>query len=124
MPARYTIDRDRRLVLSIATGTLTNDDLRRHMGDLTVDPDFDPGFRQIFDFRAVEELEATGSVLRDIRAASPWKEPTRRAFVCTLDVVFGMARMFQMLSDGGPDEIRVFRRMPDALEWLEIEAID
>ena len=124
MPASYRIDRARRLVLSSATGVLTHDDLRAHMRNLAGDSNFDPSFRQIFDFRAVTNLEVTGAALRELAQSNPWKKRTRRAFVCDRDVLFGMARMFQLLTNGAPAEIQVFREMSEALAWLGLDAIE
>ena len=38
----------------------------------------------------------------------------------TNDEVFGMARMYQLLTDDSPDELQIFRKMDDALQWLGI----
>jgi hypothetical protein len=40
------------------------------------------------------------------------------AIVAPTDVVFGLARMFQMMSEGRGNHIEVFRGMDDALAWL------
>jgi len=44
---------------------------------------------------------------------------SRRAFLVSGDLLFGLARMFEMLRENAGDEgIRVFRRLDDALEWI------
>jgi hypothetical protein len=124
MPAHYKIDKARRLVSSVATGTFTDDDLRGHTRGLAADPDFDPSFRQIFDLRGITDLDLTGPQMRERARENPWKEGSRRAFVCSREVVYGMARMYQLLTDDGPDEIRVFRKMSEALAWLGLDTIE
>ena len=51
---------------------------------------------------------------------NPYGTGARRALVVTNDLVFGMARMYQILSDESPDEFEIFRKLDDALLWLEI----
>jgi hypothetical protein len=51
---------------------------------------------------------------------NPFGAGARRAVVVTNDVVFGMARMYQILTDESPDELRIFRKVDDALQWLWI----
>jgi len=121
MPARYEIDTARRLVLSSAFGTFTDDDMRAHLRELVADPAFDPEFRQLLDFREVTRLEITSAAVRELAARNPWKQPTRRAFVCGSDEVYGMSRMYQMLVDGGSADLAVFRDMVAASSWLGIE---
>jgi hypothetical protein len=40
--------------------------------------------------------------------------------VVTSDVLFGMARMYQILRDEPTDELEIFRTLDDALRWLGI----
>jgi len=51
---------------------------------------------------------------------NPFGPGARRAVVVTNDVVFGMARMYQILTDESSDELQIFRNMDDALRWLWI----
>jgi hypothetical protein len=49
---------------------------------------------------------------------NPFWAGARRALVITNDVLFGMARMYQLLKDESPDELQIFRNMDEALQWL------
>jgi len=40
--------------------------------------------------------------------------------VVTSDLLFGMARMYQILRDEPTDELEIFRTLDDALRWLGI----
>jgi hypothetical protein len=42
----------------------------------------------------------------------------RRAFVVTSEVAFGLARMFDILTEDRGHELQVFTTMPEAREWL------
>jgi len=124
VPAHFEIDAARRLVLSTLSGTVKDDDLRVHMNDLARHPDFDPTYAQLWDLRGAANSDVTGAGLRGLRGQGPWNSATRRAFVCDSDLSFGMARMAEALNDQRPSEIRVFREMSEALDWLEVDCLD
>ena len=46
---------------------------------------------------------------------------SKKAIVATRDVVFGLARMYELMGDALPWETRVFRSALDARRWLERE---
>src|SRR5208282_5677900 len=57
MPARYVIDKQRRLVISTAWGHLTFAESRAHQDQLARDPDFSPTFDQLLDATAITTIE-------------------------------------------------------------------
>ena len=120
MPGAYTIDLARSLVLSRGWGVLTDRELLAHVRALTADPRFARHFRQLADLRDVTEVQFTASTIREMVRLNPFWAGARRALVVTSDVVFGMARMYQLLRDESPDELQIFRKVDDALQWLGI----
>jgi hypothetical protein len=68
----------------------------------------------------VTDVQITVSTIREMVRLNPFGAGARRAVVITSDVVFGMARMYQILSDDSPDELLIFRKIDDALRWLWI----
>ena len=118
MPGAYTIDLARSLVLSRGWGVLTDRELLAHVRALTADPRFAQHFRQLADLRDVTDLQVTASTIREMVRLNPFGAGSRRALVVTSDVVFGMARMYQILRDESPDEFRIFRKVDGALQWL------
>ncbi len=119
MPATYTIDKGKRLVLSIGTGVLTANDMWTHQKQLVNDKDFDPNFSQLGDFTRVTEIAFTADDVRRFAERSIFSPQSRRAFVATTDALYGMVRMFELLRDvRGEGQIRVFRDRDAALDWL------
>jgi hypothetical protein len=118
MPLDYRIDVSLRTVFTTPFGTLTDRELREHVEALRNHPGFGSDFNQLFDGRAVTSVEISGACLREIAAARVFGEGSLRAFVMGTDVAFGMGRMFEMLRDDSPDQIRVFRNIDDARAWL------
>jgi hypothetical protein len=116
MPCAYTIDLARSLVLSRGWGAVADRELLAHVRALTADPRFARNFHQLIDLRDVTDVQITASCIREMVRLNPFGAGARRAVVVTNDVVFGMARMYQILSDESPDELQIFRRMDNALQ--------
>ena len=119
MPADYRIDVEQATVFSRASGRLTDDDLQNHQRRLREDPDFRPDLNQLFDFQTVTDLQVTAAGIRILAERNPFGAGARRAFVVASQVMYGMLRMFQILTDDHPDELRVqFSDLEAARAWL------
>jgi hypothetical protein len=118
MPAGYTIDLERSLVLSRGWGVLTDRELLAHVRALTADPRFAQNFCQLGDLRDVTDVQITAATIREMVRLNPFWAGARRALVVTSDVVFGMARMYQ-IRDESPDELEIFRKWMAPFSGLE-----
>ena len=119
MPASYEIDRERRLVISTATGPFLMADGLAHQERLRIDPDFDPGFSQLMDLTAVTEYEIGVAEIQVLAQRGLFSSVSRRAIVVQNDLGYGLARMFEMFRENaGELGIRVFRDRQKALEWV------
>jgi hypothetical protein len=119
--AFYTIDKERRLVLSSGAGVLTKEDLWGHMERLSKDPDFNPDFCQVLDFTQITELEVVPEDVRQLAQRNIYSPRSRRAFVVKDDLQFGLARMFEIYRElNGEAGIRVFRTFDEAMDWILI----
>ena len=120
MPADYKIDKTRRIVFSVLSGILTNDDIIGHQQRLACDPDFGPGFSQLVDARGVSDMKITRHGIQSITSANLYGRGSRRAIVATDPAIYGMARMFEMMRNG-EEEIEVFGDANRARDWLGLE---
>jgi len=119
MPAFYKIDKERRLVLSTASGVFSLGDALSHMEKLSKDPDFDPRFSQISDFTHVTRIELSGDEIRRLAQRTIFSAHSRRAFIAPNETIFGIGRMFEILRGlEGEKGIRVFRTLEQALDWV------
>ncbi len=120
MPAEYSIDKDRRLVLSTASGVLTEKDLLDLVARLRNDPDFSPEYRELFDFTAVSHFDLSQNQILALVREDVFALSARRAFVVTSDLGYGILRMVQShRAVKGDEGIRIFRDRPSALAWLK-----
>jgi hypothetical protein len=121
MPAEYYIDNELIALFSKAWGTLSDLDLREHQRLITNDPAFTPDLHQLFDFREVTAVALTSEGIRLLASRDPFGVGAKRAFVVAPGAmaVFGMMRMFQILTDEHRDELRVqFDHIGTARSWL------
>lgn len=118
VPAAYEIDQSRRLVVSHAWGVLSDVDVREHYAQIRADPAFDPSYRQLADLRAVTEIAVSSVTVAETARTLVFAPGVRRAFIAPQDLHFGMARMFGTYGEASGQDVRVFRDVGAAQEWL------
>lgn len=120
MPASFVIDHANRLVRSKAWGVLEEEDLAATQRGVRNDKQFDPMYRQIYDFSEVTEIRLSAERLRLLAYNSPFSPKAPRAVVVNSDVAYGMARMYSLMGDRDPEHFRIFRDRESALRWLGV----
>lgn len=122
MPASFVIDHARRLVLSRGWGVLTDADIAANQLGVREASGFQADYSQLYDFTDVTKLELNSDFLRHLSRNSPFAVTARRAVVVASDEAFGLARMFQLVSDRDSSVFRIFRDRDAAVEWLGVAA--
>lgn len=121
MPASYKIDKKHHTVICKAWGTLTDSDLLESRQRYENHPDFSSDMNQLFDFSDTERVELTSKGIRSLADRNPFGPGSKRAFTVEPGAMamFGMARMFQILTDEHDDELMVqFNHEQSARSWL------
>ena len=119
MPADYTIDAMRRLVVSRGTGIFTYDDYIKQMTALGKEPLFQPNFNHLVDCRAITLMNLTASEIKDLATRSLFGANSKRAFAVSNSIQFGLGRMFATYRElHGGQKIMVFAELKEALLWL------
>ena len=118
MPISYTIDPHHRAVVIEIRGALTLPDVMAAAGRLGREPFFQPTFSVIFDLSEAARIEldadAMGAFLKS--GQDPFKPGVRRAVVATRPDTYGIARMYQGISDDL--NIFIFRSRDEAMGWI------
>ncbi len=123
MPETYLIDTQRGVIFSKGTGVFTYADFCEHMARMRADPRFRPDFKQLVDCRTATAIDLTGEQVSELAGRSILSVGTRRAFVVSNDLQFGLTHMFAAYRENrGEKDARVFREMRDALAWLGLPA--
>ena len=122
MPITYSIDHERGVVLTTASGVLTDDELLHHKRKMTSDPNFKPGLVGLSDIREIAELAVTTEGIRSLVKQDALDAERLKGFklaiVASDDVVFGMARMYQTMTQDNVFNVRIFRDLDEAKKWL------
>lgn len=119
MPFEYTIDSDQQLVVSRATGTVTDAEVITHRNRLMKDSSFDPScYNQLIDMTHVEQLDLSATTIQNLIRNNPWGHGTHRALVAPTTVLYGISRMIQNYLEGNADTIEIFDSVETALQWL------
>ena len=123
MAASYKIDTENHTIICKAWGVLTDSDLEGVLKKIVGNPDFDPGMNQLFDFSDVEKVELSSRGIRSLAERNPFGRGSKRVFTVKPGAMamFGMARMFQILTEEHSDELIVqFDHENKARSWLGI----
>lgn len=124
MPIEYAIDADLGVVFTTASGVLTEDELLEHKRKVISDPGFKPGFIELSDVRSVSDLAISADALerfvaQDDSDAERLKD-YKLAIVVSGALEFGMGAMYEMMSRANNRDVRIFRDLGLAKEWLQI----
>lgn len=121
MPLSFVIDKQRRIVISTASGLVTYSEIAAHQVQLKNNPDFDPTFDQLIDATGVTMVSVKVEEIQTVARQRLFATGSRQAFATSSDFVYGMARMFEIYREasGSGRPVRVFSSLDAAQEWLQ-----
>ena len=130
MPIEYRIDHDRRVVIAIATGSVTSEDFFRYKREAWSEPGI-PGFDELMDLTEVTEI--VDPSVEDIRklaqlavSMDPPETTSRFAIAAPKEIFFGLGRMYEAyrsLQPGSTKTVTVFKALPEAMEFLGLKEL-
>jgi hypothetical protein len=122
MPISYQIDEALGLVLTTATGVLSDTDILQHKTRVLEDPKWKPGMRELADARSIDRFEVTTAGVRRMTALDEHNAAALGSYglaiVVAHDAAYGMARMYQVLTEHTIPNVRVFRDIDEAKRWI------
>ena len=110
------MDEDQRLIRISLEGAVGDADLINLSRRVRSEPNFAAGWPVLYDCSAATVLLVTGDLVRSL-AQSARRDTIPIAFVAPTAAAFGLARMYQIVSDAA-DRIHVFTNAQDALAWI------
>ena len=119
MPITFEIDPNRRVLYTLVSGVVTYEELVRHLEEEERANGL--GLPEVIDGRGATTDLTTRQVESLVRITDTLARKGRLgalAIVTDDDLAFGMARMYQLLTDGLPVRIGVFRELREATAWL------
>ena len=125
MAIEYEIIEGKRLVVAKGSGVVTGDDVIRHLDTLAADERYVAPMKKLVDYSSIDSIKQSNKEVIIIAKKkdglkSKFAEE-RCAFVSPKDLSFGIARVHQALIDNSGINTEVFRRIEEALTWLDVE---
>ena len=125
MAIEYEIIEDKRLVIAKGSGVVTGNDVISHLETLAADERYVSPMKKLVDYSSIDKIRQSNEeviiIARKKEALKRKFAGERCAFVSPADLTFGIARVHQALIDSTGINTNVFRRIEEALEWLDVE---
>ena len=121
MPIEMHYNAENEMLVCTLVSPVTDVEFREVMDTIVASDKYPPDIRTLWDARGFDFRDITRSFeerMVEIRKDYPRRGKARLAFVVADDLGFGMARMYEILSEGLPQRSRVFRSFEDGQEWL------
>ena len=119
MPTEFTVHPNLGVVVSRGSGVFTHADFLDHMVRMSADPQFHPDLNQIVDCRAITKMDLSHDQIKSLAGRSIFSGRSRRAFVVTSELQYGLTRMFAAYREiKAGQEVMVFDNPSAALAWL------
>ncbi|MCK4709992.1 MAG: hypothetical protein KAU21_15345 [Gammaproteobacteria bacterium] len=118
MPVSYKILPEKKLMVLHYTGELTVEEILNVRKEGAADPDSNPAYHVIDDITGVTFSKINFNDLSRISGQSVATKGVKRALVAETELQFGMARMYQILSESYGQIFQIFRDYDAASEWV------
>ena len=126
---KVSIDKERKLARITAMGKVNVIELKEIFVETVCHEDWQTGFNMLCDYSRIENFDVSSQDIDDI---TEWQTTIdakigsgRCAVVASRDSVYGMSRMWEILSSDRSQQIYVFRQINEAYSWLfEKDAIN
>ncbi|MEM7034604.1 MAG: hypothetical protein AAF629_34000 [Chloroflexota bacterium] len=123
MPLSYQLLASEQLIVISGTGDLTTTDIETIIRQIHADPQWEPTYDYLFDYRGIEGTSAPiKDVYRIVDQVSLYRDVLAGSYCAVVApnlVIYGFARVFQTLVSGWEMKLAVFRSIEDAYFWLE-----
>jgi hypothetical protein len=122
MPTLVTIDVKRKLVITVCSETVTDEEFIQARRQLLADPTFDPSFDRLWDFSAVTQEQVSDETIEHLVETSPFEGDILRAVVVSM-LPHALARVMEFVSQSRRFNRRIaaFPTQETARQWLESE---
>ncbi len=118
MPWEFYFDKKIHTLFWKGWGSFTNQDLADCQDYVQSHTDYDATMDQLIDVSDISPLQLTPVGFWRVIRKRKDKSGNRMAIISPNNLGFGLGRMFEMMQEGSPFKVRVFRQRTGALDWL------
>jgi hypothetical protein len=116
MPISYRIDAASQTIFWEFEGAVTDEELQRAVRAVWAEPQYRSEYSRLVDTTRATSAHLSADVVRWIANQNSRAGIGKMALVANADAMFGMARMYELYSEG--IACQVFREESQALGWL------
>ena len=120
MPGMVWVDNSQGLIRISLHGSVVDSDLVNVSRAVRAEPALAAGLPVLYDCSDATEIRLSAELVRTLGTGAR-ADSNRVAFVAPSPTAFGLARMYQIVSDTGTDRIQVFSSLDEAVAWLAKE---
>lgn len=125
MPLQYRIFPDLKIAYVKGEGKVTADEIITQGARMFAEKEWFNGFSVLCDYREIDvfdlETEDIDGIVNQDKINERLFDQSKCAIVSGSNVVFGISRMWEILSENNRIETMVYRDIEDALRWLGID---
>ena len=121
MPITLRYDRKKKVLYGTMTGQVTEEEFQATLQEILQSDQFPPDTGTLWDLRELDFRTIDTPLEKrfiNIRRKYPQRGRARLAFIVAGDLGFGMARMYEILSEDLPQEIKIFKNYSEGESWL------
>ncbi len=123
MSVKTLFEQENNLVRITYTGEMSPADVLQSSLEMQQHPEYRPGMHSLSDFSNMHFVDIDFDKVHEYSAYMPDIEQTRGscrwAMASSNATNFGILRMFEMLNDNSPIEMKVFTNVEDGRKWLQ-----
>jgi hypothetical protein len=120
MPIHQVVLKSCNLLYVRFEGSVTTEEIYAGRKAASDNSDFHLNLRQLVDLRNGSMELVSSANLSTIGASTIFNKSVKRAFVVARDVDYGLLRMYGVFAEHHQQQIRIFRSLEEACEWLDI----
>jgi hypothetical protein len=126
MPVSYKILKDIGVIVVRHIGRTDDDEMLNTYRKLLKEPDFELAYPKLVDLRESTSVDRSAGALQALAGLvqkhySGKEMKSVAAIIAPADLYYGLARMYEALTDKDVEEVRVFRDLSGAVEWLGLD---
>ena len=122
MPIKSWIEKDKKRVMAIVSGSFSIEDILININNTIEDPDFEKGFNILSDHTKIESVittEQARMTASHLERLSKYFANSKWAVVTKKEVSIGMMRMLSVFLENIPIHLEVFKSLDEAEKWLD-----
>ena len=125
MPILYRIVPDKKVAYIKASGNVSVDEIMIEGARMFAETEWENGFNILCDYREITEFDLSNEDIHKVTDQDKLHEPifdkSKCAVVATSNLVFGLSRMWEILSQNTNLTTMVFKDIREAIDWLEMD---